>query len=174
MCIDQRMARLPGHFGGGNMKRSLMRAGIGACAALASVLALAAPANAGGVAQVSGIAVYDGNSDEPGNCDELESVLTLELISGDLIGCWYTTDATATATPSGVVHELGTETFIGEWNGVPVEFVTVYRFTGKFEVDGTEIHGRCQHPIVSGDVGGRIDFKDDVATGEFVYRGHLG
>lgn len=173
MYMDQRMARLPGHLGGGNIKRSWMRAGIGVCAALASVMALAAPASAAGVTQISGIAVYDGNSEEPGNCDELESGLTLELISGDLIGCWYTTDATASATPSGVVNERGTETFIGEWNGVPVRFDTTYKFTGMFDVDGNEIHGRCQHPIVDGDVGGRIDFKDDVATGEFLYRGHL-
>ena len=122
---------------------------------------------------MSGIAVYDGNSEIPGNCDELDSILTLELIEGDLIGCWYTTFAEFTETPSGVVNERGTETFIGTWNGEPVVFDTTYKFTGKFDAAGNEIHGRCQHPIASGDVEGRIDFKDDVETGMFYYRGHL-
>ena len=88
MNLAQRLARLSGAEGGGSIQRTWMRAGIGVCVALASVVTLAAPASAGGVTQVSGTAVYDGNSDEPGNCDELESVLTLELIEGDLIGCW--------------------------------------------------------------------------------------
>ena len=130
-------------------------------------------AHADGVTQISGKAVYDGNSEEPGNCDELESSLTLELVEGDLIGCWYTTDSSFTATPSGVINERGTETFIGKWNGTPVTFDTTYKFTGKFDADFNEIHGRCQHPIVGGDVEGRVDFKDDVETGEFYYRGHL-
>ena len=45
---------------------------------------------------------------------------------------------------------------------------------------GSEVHGRCQHPIVAGSgtggfagATGRADFKDDVVTGEFLYRGHI-
>lgn len=148
--------------------------GAALCAATALGLTISTPVSAGGMTQVSWTAVYDGNSDDPGHCDELESILTLELIEGDLIGCWYTTDASSTMTRSGVIHERGTETFIGEWNRQPVEFDTVYRFTGKFDADGNEVHGRCHHPIVGGDVDGRIGFTNDVETGEFYYRGHLG
>jgi hypothetical protein len=155
------------------MKRTLIQAAIGLGLTLALITAIAPPASAGGVTQVAGVAVFDGNSDNPGNCNELPSILTLELIEGDLIGCWYTTSASATVTPSGIVNERGTETFIGEWNEQEVKFDTTYKFTGKFDADGNEIHGRCQHPIVAGDVAGRIDFKDDVTTGEFFYRGHL-
>ena len=43
-----------------------------------------------------------------------------------------------------------------------------------------EIFGRCQHPIVAGSgtgvfegVTGRLDFKDDIAAGNFPYRGHF-
>jgi len=45
---------------------------------------------------------------------------------------------------------------------------------------GVEVKGRCQHPIVkgSGTVGfagatGRLDFKDEVSTGLYFYRGHI-
>jgi hypothetical protein len=62
-------------------------------------------------------------------------------------------------------------------------FATTYKFTSKWDPDastGSEVHGRCEHPIVadSGTGGfagatGRVDFKDDVTTGEFLYRGHI-
>ena len=54
-------------------------------------------------------------------------------------------------------------------------FATTYKFSSKWAPDvstGSEVHGRCQHPIVAGSgtggfagVTGRVDFKDDVATG---------
>ena len=154
------------------MKRTRIQSVFVAVAVVASSAWLASPANAKGVEQISGVAVYDGNSGDPGDCDEMSSILTLRL-DGDLVGCWYTTGASATVTPSGVVLERGTETFIGTWNGEPVRFDTVYNFTGKFDALGNEIHGRCQHPIVAGNVEGRVDFKDDVASGLFYYRGHL-
>jgi hypothetical protein len=43
-----------------------------------------------------------------------------------------------------------------------------------------EIFGRCQHPLVAGTgsgvfagATGRLDFKDEVETGIFYYRGHV-
>jgi hypothetical protein len=45
---------------------------------------------------------------------------------------------------------------------------------------GSELHGRCQHPIVAGSgaggfegATGRVDFKDEVTTGRYLYRGHI-
>jgi hypothetical protein len=45
---------------------------------------------------------------------------------------------------------------------------------------GVELHGRCQHPIAKGSgtggfegASGRLDFKDIVDAGTFVYRGHI-
>ena len=45
---------------------------------------------------------------------------------------------------------------------------------------GSELHGRCQHPLVEGSgtggfagATGRLDFKDEVATGLYFYRGHI-
>jgi hypothetical protein len=47
-------------------------------------------------------------------------------------------------------------------------------------LSGSEVRGRCEHPIVAGSgtggfegATGRIDFKDDVVAGEFLYRGHI-
>lgn len=97
------------------------------------------------------------------------------VLEGDLEGCWYTESIPMwRETPSGVYMERGTERFVGTWNGEDVEFTTTYKFTAKFDADFNEIHGRCQHPVSGGDVEGRVDFKDDVDTGIFYYRGHLG
>ena len=62
-------------------------------------------------------------------------------------------------------------------------FRTTYRFEAKYEDVANlagEIFGRCQHPIVEGSgtgifegVSGRLDFKDEVESGTFLYRGHL-
>ncbi len=66
-------------------------------------------------------------------------------------------------------------------NGGPVgTFTTTYKFEAKFAPDGSEIHGRCQHPIVDGSgtggfegASGRLNFKDIVETGEYLYKGHI-
>jgi hypothetical protein len=60
-------------------------------------------------------------------------------------------------------------------------FTTTYKFESKWDPDvstGVEVKGRCEHPIVAGTgdfagITGRVDFKDVVANGTFVYRGHL-
>jgi hypothetical protein len=100
---------------------------------------------------------------------------------GDLIGCIYVTIETAETSPSGTYRETGTEFYdiVGGTFGTGT-FSTTYLFTGKFDDSGAEIFGRCQHPIVAGTgtgdfegVTGRIDMKDDIETGIFLYRGHL-
>jgi hypothetical protein len=87
-------------------------------------------------------------------------------------------------SPSGLYQERGEEVFVWSLDGGPVgTFQTTYKFTSKWDPHvstGSEVHGRCQHPIVAGsgtggfeDVRGRVDFRDDVVTGEYLYRGHL-
>ena len=153
-----------------------------------------APAGAAnnGVTQISGVAFFD-----DGSCDAGQPAgfgdLTI-LMTGDLDGCWYTKVDFASSkdngTPSGVYIERGEEIFIGTLNGDPVEFRPTYKFTSKYDPQfivnddplefGTEVHGRCQHPIVSelsGGITGRVDFKDDVDAGPgeppLYYRGHI-
>ena len=150
-----------------------------------TVLALAAAAALSGAVvsagsakntQVSGSGVFDA----AGDCTEIPSMFTMQ-ISGDLVGCWYTHGwEVVQDTPSGVYAERGTERFIGCLaDGTTCgTFDTEYKFTAKYAPDGSEIHGRCQHPITfgSGDfagITGRIDFKDDVTTGIVYYRGHV-
>jgi hypothetical protein len=153
-------------------------------AATLLALILAAPAAlAEGATQISGVAsLADGD-----DCDDPEGAgATFALImTGDLEGCLYTFVETAESSPSGTYLETGTETFVGSVFGSeePGTFETTYRFEAKYEdVDNLagEIFGRCQHPIVEGSgtgifegVTGRLDFKDDVETGTFLYRGHL-
>ena len=139
--------------------------------AVAMMAAVSSPAGARGVTQIAGSATAAGGNGA-GECDGATSLFTL-VLEGDLEGCWYTTDLQGMETPSGVYMERGAEKFVGTWMGEEIEFTTTYKFTAKFDAEGNEIHGRCQHPVDTGDVEGRIDFKDDVETGIFYYRGHL-
>jgi hypothetical protein len=153
-----------------------------ALVAAKDVSAAPSPAHDGGATQISGSAVFD----EADKCDS-ESVgadYALDM-DGDLEGCLYTfvDKETADCSPSGTYRETGTETFVGEYNGEVGTFETTYRFEAKYEDCPNlvgEIFGRCQHPIVKGSgtgvfkgVRGRLDFKDEVETGIFFYRGHL-
>ena len=62
-------------------------------------------------------------------------------------------------------------------------FTTTYKFESKWDPDvstGPEVRGRCQHPIVTGSgtggfagATGRLDFKDVVEDGTYLYRGHI-
>ncbi len=133
-----------------------------------------------GATQISGVAFFAG-----GECtdpDGLGSDLALRM-TGDLAGCHYVFVATAECSPSGTYRETGTEIFVGQYNGQPGTFRTTYRFNAKYEdcanLAGEKV-GRCEHPVIasSGEgvfegVTGRIDFKDDVAAGNFPYTGHL-
>src|SRR5215208_603791 len=143
------------------------------------------PALAEGATQISGVARFadpgecvDPDPEGPGAGADYALVMT-----GDLEGCLYTFVGPAVSSPSGTYRETGTETFVGSYMGESGTFETTYRFEAKYEDVAPptgEIFGRCQHPIVEGSgtgtfegVSGRLDFKDDVETGEFLYRGHL-
>lgn len=142
---------------------------------------LITPAQAAGTTQISGDAAFDA----AGSCGTpiagFPDYAGLEL-TGDLEGCWYTDVESARTTPSGVYHESGREMFVGSLNGGPVgTFTTTYKFEAKFAADGSELKGRCQHPITAGSgtggfagVEGRVDFKDIIGDPVvYVYRGHL-
>ena len=70
---------------------------------------------------------------------------------------------------------------VGVFTGPAGTFTTTYRFEAKLDRDGSEVRGRCQHPIVadSGTGGftgatGRVDFKDIIGDPiTYVYRGHI-
>ena len=146
-------------------------------AAAAALVLLVAPVAAGGNTQFSAIGTFD-----PDRllCDELDSLYVPVVMSGDIVGCWYTPSYTVEqSTPSGTYVETGTETFVGCLaDGTTCgTFSTTYRFEGKYAPDGSEIFGRCQHPFVSGTgdfagITGRIDMKDDVVTPQLFVRGH--
>ena len=153
------------------------------------LVALSAPASAA-TNQISGVAVFDTAGDcglPPAGYEEDFADFT-QVMTGSLEGCWYTnidTEATKdNGAPSGVYIERGEEIFVGSLNGGPAgTFGTTYQFESKWDPDvstGSEVHGRCQHPIVAGSgtggfegATGRVDFKDEVTTGRFLYRGHI-
>jgi hypothetical protein len=111
------------------------------------------------------------------------------VMTGSLIGCWYTDTFNETAsTPSGVIHASGAEHFVGclDAGGASAcgtsdpsgSLALTFKFEGKFDAAGNEIWGRCQHKIVSGTGGfagatGRIHFTDNVTNGTSNYRGHI-
>jgi hypothetical protein len=151
---------------------------LAAVALIGVVWTAPSPAFAGGATQISGVGVFD----EADVCDSGSVGADLALVmTGDLEGCLYTFIETQEWSPSGTYRETGTELFVSSV-GVGT-FETTYRFEAKYEDAPTqsgEIFGRCQHPIVEGSgkgiyegVSGRLDFKDDVETGDFLYRGHL-
>lgn len=146
-------------------------------AALAVLVFVVTPAAAAGNTQISGVGTFDTS----GQCSDLPSEIPPIVMTGDLVGCWYTTSLEVVhTTPSGGYRESGTETFIGCLSDGTTcgTFDTTYKFEAKFAADGSEIHGHCEHKLVSGTedfagIKGQINFKDDVATGEFNYRGHF-
>jgi hypothetical protein len=158
--------------------RNKLRTTVGVLTAALSVLVfVVAPVSAEGNTQFSGVGVF-GTVDQ---CPDLPSELPPIVMAGDLVGCWYTTTLEPVqATPSGVYRERGTETFIGCLSdGTTCGTIDItYQFQGKFAPDGSEIHGHCEHPFVSGTgdfegIKGWLHMKDDVETGEFNYRGHF-
>jgi len=137
-----------------------------------------------GATQVSGIGFFatDTECDTPG-----QGATFAVLLTGELEGCLFIFVEEFDCSPSGTYREVGRENFIGTYNGEVGSFWTTYKFEAKYEgcADdgsylGAEILGRCQHPIVKGSgegvfsgVTGRLDMKDDIAAGNYPYRGHL-
>jgi hypothetical protein len=137
-----------------------------------------------GATQISGVGFFATTSE----CDAVSQGADFALrMTGDLEGCLYTFVDDFECSPSGTYREEGREYFVGTYNGGSGTFRTTYKFEAKYEgcsvngsAVGAEIKGRCQHPIVNGSgtgvftgVNGRLDFKDDVVAGNFLYRGHL-
>ena len=125
-----------------------------------------------GPAAAAGAVVVSGDQSAPvATCDGLGSLGTF-VMSGDLIGCWYTDTGDVVSTSQNGIVFAGTEHFVGcldaDGNGVcggsePTgSFNTTFKFTAKFSTVG-EVHGRCHHPIV----GGTGDFA--VASGDISF-----
>lgn len=137
-----------------------------------------------GAAQISGTGFFDATD----ACNAVAQGATYALtMTGDLAGCFYIFIDEFDCSPSGTYREIGRELFVGTYKGETGSFWTTYKFEAKYEgcADdgsylGAEILGRCQHPIVKGSgdgvfegVSGRLDMKDDIAAGNYPYRGHL-
>lgn len=148
-----------------------------------TLMALVMPStvSALGATQISGIAYWP----NPGQCTDPEGAGSdyAVLMTGDLEGCLYTFVETAVCSSGGVYIETGTEIFVGQYDGGSGSFETTHRFTARFTDCASltgELVGRCEHPIIAGSgkgvfegVAGRLDMKDDIAAGNFLYRGHL-
>jgi hypothetical protein len=149
-------------------------------AALIMLVVLVMPASAQGNMQISGIGVFE-TSDQ---CTDLPDPFYPSIVmTGDLVGCWYTTDLEVTHfTESGSYQERGAETFVGCLSDGTTcgAFDTSYQFEAKLAADLSEIRGHCEHKLVSGTgdfagITGEIFFKDDVTDSSnpiYNYRGH--
>ncbi len=169
------------------MHHRLTQSMVVAMVAAATVAAGAAPATAG-TTQISGTGVFDTTGacgPPPAGYEDFADYPPI-VMTGSLEGCWYTDVQTVrdNGAPSGVYLERGEEVFVGSLNGGPVgTFATTYLFSSRWSPDvssGTEVRGRCQHPIATGSgtggfagATGRLDFKDDVVTGTYNWRGHI-
>jgi hypothetical protein len=134
--------------------------------------------------QISGVGYFANPEDCNYEAQEADFAL---LLTGDLEGCLHVYVDDYNCSPSGTYRESGREYFVGTYKGEEGTFWTSYKFEAKYEgcseegfFLGAEIFGRCQHPIKKGsgtgvfeNVIGRLDFKDNVETGEFPYKGHL-
>ena len=148
---------------------------------LSAILTLPARALAQGATQISGI----GFLANPGECTDSEGngATFAQKLTGDLEGCLYVFVETGACSPNGTYRETGNEIFVGQYNREGGAFRTTYKFEAKYQDCPNlvgEIFGRCQHPIIasSGEgvfegVTGRFDMEDDIAAGNFPYRGHL-
>ena len=147
-------------------------------------MGLVAPANAAGTTQISGSGYY--HVTECGAPPTGFADFTPLVLHGSLEGCLYTDVLSFKfhEAPSGIYIERGRELIVASLNGgLPGTFMTTYQFESKWAPDaatGVEVKGRCQHPIVEGSgtgglagAEGRLDFKDEVSTGLFFYRGHI-
>ena len=153
-------------------------------AGFASVVA--PPASAGTV----GVAGVQSGPVSSAVCTDQTPGLLAYSMAGGLIGCWYTDTFNSKYQPtSGTFQATGTEHFVGclDLDGDQActgrdpqgTLYFTFQFTGKLNpVTLAEVHGRCQHPIISGtgdfaNASGVITFKDDVTNGTSLYTGHV-
>ncbi len=152
--------------------RKLRRAALMAVLVLGLVGAGANPASAG-TTRVSGTAAFEPGSVCPEPAAPFTDYPALD-VSGSLEGCWYTDVFWFKAFPSGLYLEVGQELFVGTVNGKSGSFTTRYVFEAKFDAEGHEVSGQCQHPIIRGTgelqgIGGLILFTDIVTPTEITY-----
>lgn len=145
---------------------------------LAVSLVTAVPAMAAGNTQISGAGMFVSTAECSGDSPNVYPPIEM---SGGLVGCWYTDMVEVLHfTDNGAYQERGTETFVGCLSDGTTcgTFSTTYRFTAKYAADGSELHGHCEHKLVSGagdfaGITGQVNFKDNVQTGDFTYEGHF-
>lgn len=171
------------------MKRRLTILALTALAVVALigvVLMAPSPTHADGATQIRGTAI-DGTSACNPQTDGVDNPTAFPLLfpeePGGLNGCLYTYAESSQSSPSGTYRERGHEVFVSHDPNKPGTFGTTYLFQAKFDKDGHEIWGRCEHPITA-DTGtgafegvtGRFDIQDNVEGGvliNFSYKGHL-
>ena len=162
-----------------------------ALAALAVAVWMAMPAFAAGTTQISGLQTVFSSVAPVTSCPETGTVDPVYEMAGSLVGCWYTDSIDVFREhPGGTIQLAGTEHFVGCMNpqGACTEasptygrFDTTFTYTARFDpTTGLETHGRCHHPIVSGDgyfagAKGVLDFTDNVThtPTDYPYTGHL-
>jgi hypothetical protein len=158
-----------------------------AMVALIGVILMApSPALADGAKQIKGTAL-DGTGTCDPQADGVAEPTTFPLLfpaeEGGLNGCLYTYAESSQSSPSGTYRERGHEIFVSHDPNNPGTFETTYLFQAKFDENGHEIWGRCEHPITAGTgtgafkgVTGRINIQDNVEGGVYInfpYKGHL-
>ena len=141
---------------------------------MASIAVLAIGA---GPAAAAGATVVSGAQSAPVTSCGGQTSLATFVMSGDLVGCWYTDTASPRSLSKNGGVFTGTEHFVGcidanhdgSCGGADPTgtWHTTFTFSAKFDAAGNEIHGRCHHPIVSGTgafahVSGVISFHDIV------------
>jgi len=159
------------------MRHLTFRALAALCVAAAFALAPSTASNARPAPdQVSGLMTPD-NPSAP-TCVDIPDALGSYVVTGTLTGCWYIDGAsTWQENGNGGLLAAGTETFVGCLGSDCGRLHTTFTFTAQFADDGTEIHGRCHHPIVSGEgdfegATGVINMHD-LPNGCATYAGHV-
>ena len=155
---------------------------VGAITTLAMVMVItsATAASAAGAVQISGSTTGGGPcGSPPAGFGTVDYVIP---VAGDLAGCIYGHITVSRSHPSGTYQEVADEIFVGSWGDLEGTFELNENYTAKFGADTPAgyFFGRCEHPIVASSgtnefegVSGRLDFKDDPATGTAAYTGHL-
>lgn len=159
-----------------SLLRSLAALALGLLVSLAPATSHAAPAPGGTPTQVAGLMTPD-NPESPA-CTAVADALASFTVAGTLDGCWYVTSATKwQENGNGGLLATGTETFDGCLGQDCGQLFTTFTFTAQFADDGTELHGRCQHPIVggTGDFAGAsgVITMRDLPDGCSTYKGHV-
>jgi Protein of unknown function (DUF3224) len=162
---------------GGSTLKKLTSISLALTLGASVLIGMATPASAAGATQISGLGVPGGSV-----CHDYPTANYTIANSGDLAGCVYgfITEFTFHES-SGTYHERADEIFVGSYAGRVGTFHMTENFSAKYDLaTGAELFGRCEHPIVPGSgtgdlvgISGRVDYKDDVVSITFRYRGHI-